>query len=134
MGKIVKFIKAVNRSIEDWWYDNNNILCFKFEISLLRFIFSIKIITIEFNFQIILPYFFNYFANIFCKYKVLSKNKTGEIQLIFMNNLITGINFCKDIHCDHAKICLEISILGLTMIFEIYDIRHWDYENNNWEN
>jgi hypothetical protein len=132
MDKIGKFIKMVNGNIKDWWYGNDNIFCFNFEISLLRLIFAIKII--EFDFKIELPYFFNYFTNIFCKYKVLAKNKVGEIELIFMNNLITGINFYKNTHCDHAQICLEISILGLTIVFKIYDGRHWNDENNNWEN
>jgi hypothetical protein len=51
-----------------------------------------------------------------------------------MNNLITGINLYKNVHCDHAGICLEISMLGLTIAFRIYDNRHWDYENDRWEN
>jgi hypothetical protein len=134
MNKIGKFIKAANGNIKNWWYGNDNIFCFNLEISLLCFIFVIKIITIEFSFKIVLPYFFNYFTNLFCKYKVLGKNKVGEIELIFMNNLITGINFYKNIHCHHAQICLEISILGLTMIFKIYDGRHWNEENSKWEN
>jgi hypothetical protein len=133
MGKMVKVIKKLIGNITDWWYVNDNIFCFNIEISLLRFIVEIKIITIRFKVDIELPYFFNYFTNIFCRYRFLTKNKIGEIELTFMNNLATGISIYKNIHCDHAQIVLRISILGLAIEFKIYDTRHWDDEKNSWE-
>lgn len=34
---------------------------------------------------------------------------------------------------DHAGYLLDIDILGFFMIFNIYDIRHWDYEKEEWQ-
>jgi hypothetical protein len=96
-------------------------------------LFLIKIITFEFKIEFELPYFFFYFTNIKNRFRRITKNKVGEIELLFTNDLITGIVFYKNIHCDHAGIHLEISILGLTIPFSIYDIRHWDYDNDAYE-
>jgi hypothetical protein len=130
---MVKWIKKLGENITDWWYVNDNIFCFNLEISLLRFIVEIKIITIRFKFDIELPYFFNYFTTIFYRYRCLTKNKVGDVQLTLMNNLATGISIYQNIHCDHAQICLRISILGLAIELKIYDTRHWDDEKNSWE-
>jgi len=34
---------------------------------------------------------------------------------------------------DHAGISIELSILWISLYFVFYDTRHWDDENNKWE-
>lgn len=34
---------------------------------------------------------------------------------------------------DHAGLYLEFGLLGYSIMFSVYDSRHWDYENNTWE-
>lgn len=34
---------------------------------------------------------------------------------------------------DHAGLNFDISAFGLSIHFNIYDIRHWDYDNNKWK-
>ena len=36
--------------------------------------------------------------------------------------------------CDHAGFRFNLEIIGLSLNFKVYDSRHWDYENNCWEN
>lgn len=35
---------------------------------------------------------------------------------------------------DHAGFTFELTVLGASLYFKIYDNRHWDYEENNWKN
>jgi hypothetical protein len=126
-------IMKIKENIIGWWYTNDTIFNFSVEISFFHFLFLIKIFTFELKIELTLPYFFNYYKNIFFKYIGITKNKTGEIELLFTNNLVMGILFYKNTHCDHASMHLEISLLGLAVIFTIYDNRHWDYENNEYE-
>lgn len=35
---------------------------------------------------------------------------------------------------DHAGPEIAISLLGYTLSAQIYDRRHWDHDNNCWEN
>ena len=34
---------------------------------------------------------------------------------------------------DHAGPNIELAIFGLMIMFNIYDNRHWNYDNNDWE-
>lgn len=34
---------------------------------------------------------------------------------------------------DHAKIGFSLVIFGFTIMFDIHDVRHWDYDNHAWE-
>lgn len=35
---------------------------------------------------------------------------------------------------DHAGLKLDFELLGLNLVIQVYDSRHWDYENDEWEN
>jgi hypothetical protein len=120
-------------NIRNWWYNIQILFSFHIEISLLNFIVSINIFLIDFNIKTNFPCLLNYLNSIYNKSIKLTQNKTLEIQLTFSNNLITGINIYKNIHSDHTPFSFEMSILGLTLIIIIYDHRHWDYENNKYE-
>lgn len=47
MDKCGRIVKMVNKTIKEWWQENDNIFLFNFEISLWRFIFVKKILTVE---------------------------------------------------------------------------------------
>jgi hypothetical protein len=74
----------------------------------------------------------------FCKTFSLSKNKSLEIQLdLFDKDLSTSyfefmLTWTRK--CDHAGPSFLFSIFR-TVFFniQIYDNRHWDYDNNCWE-
>lgn len=72
--------------------------------------------------------FFNY-------YKKLSKNKSLDTQLTYFG-LDTIFEIDVDISAsgeDHAGTRLSLTVLGLFFNIQIYDHRHWDYDNNTWE-
>jgi len=64
----------------------------------------------------------------------ISKNKSLEVQFSRGGNSLLGA----DIHFapfgrDHAGLMLEIELFRHFFIINLYDNRHWDYENNCWE-
>jgi len=67
-------------------------------------------------------------------YRKLSKNKGIEISS--RNNFKSNIF---DLNCSinkkqsHAGFHFFIAIFTWIFEFNIYDVRHWDYENNCWE-
>lgn len=36
-------------------------------------------------------------------------------------------------NCDHAGFHIELELFGLFVELSIYDVRHWSYEKNKWE-
>lgn len=75
--------------------------------------------------------FSNRWETIFCLEKIVSENKSAEIQLTKDNSIIGfGINLT--FRQSHAGLMLDISLLGYNLIIHYYDTRHWDYENNKW--
>jgi len=64
----------------------------------------------------------------------ISKNKSLGVQLSRGgNNLLAGsLKFALYGH-DHAGLMFEIEFLRHFFVINLYDNRHWDYENNCWE-
>lgn len=60
------------------------------------------------------------------------KNKYWEIQVIKTDNLFR-FEFEFTIRQDHAGMNLELGLFGYEIHFTIYDNRHWDYENGQWQ-
>ena len=76
----------------------------------------------------------NYFNNVFFWHKRLSKNKSMEFEVIESSDNL--FNFELEIVFsgkDHAGPSIVLGILGLDVGVRIYDHRHWDYQNDNWE-
>ena len=62
---------------------------------------------------------------------ILTQNKAWEFNIyrtatIFSNRLELTMRR------DHAGLRLEIGLLGYDVEFQIYDVRHWDYEKNTY--
>ena len=71
----------------------------------------------------------------YCSNYTLTTNKSLEFQfskwpVYHIFNIRLDTNW---IGSDHAGISFEIEILGVMLHINLYDHRHWDYENNTWE-
>jgi hypothetical protein len=73
----------------------------------------------------------NFFLN---TYFQLSKNKSLELQSGTWSHW-SYFHFQLRLNrkTDHAGFYFYIEILGLYFIFQIFDHRHWDWENDCWE-
>jgi hypothetical protein len=65
----------------------------------------------------------------------VSKNLALSIQLSKWDRVFTLIGFTFDwrIKTDHAGPYIEVSLFGFDLIINLYDKRHWDYQNDCWE-
>jgi len=64
--------------------------------------------------------------------QIPNTNKAILIQ-IYKNNNLLSLDFNWTLSQSHAGIFLELGILGYNILLNLYDKRHWDYENNRWE-
>lgn len=83
------------------------------------------------SFTLLNPYS-NKFEHAVTKSGILTQNKAWEFNIyrtatIFSNRLELTMNR------DHAGLRLEIGLLGYEVEFQIYDVRHWNYEKKEWE-
>jgi len=53
---------------------------------------------------------------------------------ICKSSSIIGFTFDFNTRQDHAGSGLDIGLFGWNVEYRFYDCRHWDYENNCWEN
>jgi hypothetical protein len=63
----------------------------------------------------------------------LTKNKCISASILFTTQfsyLSFSLAFSRK--CDHAGFALDISLPFICFDFEIYDCRHWDYDNNKY--
>ncbi len=69
-----------------------------------------------------------------CKEEVFGKTKGYSIQLTLSPKWTEYfyILFKWNRNCDHAGLTLNLEVLWFMFNFTIYDVRHWDDENNKW--
>jgi hypothetical protein len=72
------------------------------------------------------------FANLFNRSGKLSKNKSWEVEILKVNSFV-NFQLQYTTRTDHAGLRFELGLFGYELGFTIYDIRHWDYENNDWK-
>ena len=87
---------------------------------------------IYFNFKIENP-FTDRWNTIFYKSGLILKNKAWEFNA-YRTHLLIDVDFHFTRKGDHAGLQLMFGILGYALEFNVYDTRHWDYENNTWYN
>jgi len=66
----------------------------------------------------------------------ITKNKAYELEIIYKEFEWTNFfkfNLMFNRKTDHAGLHFELEIMDFQFYFRIYDIRHWDYKNDNWE-
>ena len=76
------------------------------------------------------------FKKTFCWFKQLTTNKGLEIQLS-LGHLANWFVIALESRskCDHAGVEFRIELLRLFYFhINIYDFRHWDYDNDTWYN
>lgn len=68
------------------------------------------------------------------KFWRLSTNKSFELQLAFLKEDWPWLNvsFAITRKCDHAGVRLLIEAPFMLLSLDLYDNRHWDYENKCW--
>ena len=65
----------------------------------------------------------------------ITKNKNIEIQFARWNKLLDLINVEFNIQPsghDHAGANFDLTLLHYYFMIQLYDTRHWDYDNNCW--
>jgi hypothetical protein len=60
-------------------------------------------------------------------------HKNIELE-IYKDSTIISFEFSITTRCDHAGARLQIGLFGYTFGISLYDVRHFDYRNNRWEN
>lgn len=55
------------------------------------------------------------------------EHKFVELE-VHTTDCLIGFNFLWNVHCDHAGLDIQLSLLGLCVHFNFYDNRHWNYE------
>lgn len=45
---------------------------------------------------------------------------------------LLNFNFDWKTKCDHAGVKFELGLFGYSIVFYLYDSRHWNYEKNDW--
>jgi len=88
---------------------------------------------INFHIGLSNPWAQDEFKNIYCKSKQISTNKVIEVECIKWSCLVTLTVNISWRGSDHAGPSIELGLLGYEVHIKIYDTRHWNYENNNWE-
>jgi len=64
----------------------------------------------------------------------ISKNKAWELQLDkFEEWCWFRFNLELTRNCDHAGFRLFLEVFGFFAELSVYDVRHWSYDQNKWE-
>ena len=71
------------------------------------------------------------FDHVLLKNGIVTQNKAWECN-IYRSTTIIAFKFNLTGRRDHAGCQFEIGLLGYEIEFHIYDVRHWDEENNTW--
>ncbi len=85
---------------------------------------------INFSFNLRNP-FSNRWEIIKCLSGSFSKNKHWEIQTNKTSDVVS-CDFRYTIRQDHAGLFLSFGLIGYEIIFNIYDSRHWNDDENRW--
>lgn len=65
--------------------------------------------------------------------KPISKNKAFSIQIDYERQMLLSLGFSWVLKQCHSGPNLEFGLLGLSVILNLYDQKHWNYEEDRWE-
>ncbi len=88
---------------------------------------------INLRFELKNPWSKDFFKNLGCLHGKIFKNKTWELEHTFYDGLLVDCEFKFTTKEDHAGLNIMLGVLGYAVHFSIYDTRHWDYENDCWQ-
>lgn len=63
----------------------------------------------------------------------VSKYKTLELQFSYGTATLIGASFSYNLNCNHAGLQADVHIFRRFVHVSFVDNRHWDYENNRYE-
>ena len=68
--------------------------------------------------------------------RTLTKNKAMEFQVSFWGSFrelfVVGVD-TRWTGQDHAGIKIDMTVFGFGFVLNLYDIRHWNYDTDSWE-
>lgn len=79
------------------------------------------------------PYSKEFFRNVFNRSIKLFYHKFFEFEIIYHSKTILEFNLSFTTKRDHSGFELILGLMGISISFKILDSRHWDYENDRWE-
>jgi hypothetical protein len=126
-------------SVRTWWNCLQRIVSISFEISLHKVLICFYILSIGFRFEMEYPGFLIKLPQkiveslSWISSSTTKSNKGCEIEINPNYILKTGFSIHQSMHCDHAGLSFEIHCIFISIIINIYDSRHWDYDNNRWQ-
>lgn len=85
---------------------------------------------IHYSFRIQNP-FSKRFEHAVTKHGILTQNKAWEFN-IYRTSTVCAVSVELTTRRDHAGLRLEVGLLGYDVEFQIYDVRHWDYEQKDY--
>ena len=89
---------------------------------------------INFILKIRNPFSGNNFKTIWEKIGDFTEYKNWEFGIYYHSGTMLGIDIDLSWHGrDHAGPKIELTVLGLNFLLQIYDVRHWDYEKRRWQ-
>lgn len=88
---------------------------------------------IHFNFNIRIPFRKQSFQNLFCVSKLITKYKAWEFEVLYNSQTVLECEFNLRVKTDHAGLDLAVGLFGYIAHFIIYDTRHWDDKNDDYE-
>jgi hypothetical protein len=71
------------------------------------------------------------FDSLLCREGPITNHKYWEFQVMRTNDVLV-VDISYTVKQDHAGFNVWLGLLGYSVNFIIYDIRHWDYKNNQW--
>ena len=89
---------------------------------------------INFSFHIGNPWAKSNFKNLWNKSVMLTKHKAAELEFVRHNYALFDFGVQVTGKQDHSGLTLEFALLGFCVHFNVYDVRHWDDENDDWHN
>lgn len=87
---------------------------------------------ISFSFDLINPWWNYRWDIIWGAAKLLTKHKAIEFN-VYRSVYILEISFFIKTMCDHAGMRIMLGLFSFNIELYLYDIRHWNNENNSWE-
>jgi hypothetical protein len=88
---------------------------------------------VDFKFAFSLPFWNEVFKNLSCLHGKYAKEVGWELNTY----LVGGDEFIKiettlKTKCDHAGLNLQVALFGLSIEYSVYDIRHWNDDEDRW--
>lgn len=85
---------------------------------------------ISFSFNIRNPYS-QQFKNLWNRIWYVRTHKYAELE-VYRDSSLLSVNFSWTIRQSHAGLDIELGLLGYCVHFNLYDNRHWNYEEGRW--